>query len=238
MDLMIKNLSKNYKKKEAVKNVNATLSPGIWGLLGANGAGKTTLMRMMSGILEPSKGSVLYCGKDIKNNTQYRSEFGFLPQEIQFSKDLTVNNYLEYVAALKNVPMTVTKKRIDELLHILTLEDVRTKKIVKLSGGMKRRVGIAQAMLNDPKVLILDEPTAGLDPGERIRFRNFLAATSKERIVLLSTHIVSDIEDIADHVMIMKDGELNRIVSATEYDDLEELYVSIFMNEEADHEAI
>lgn len=238
MDLVIKNLSKNYKKKEAVKNVDATLSPGIWGLLGANGAGKTTLMRMMSGILEPSKGTVLYCGKDIRNNTQYRSEFGFLPQEIQFSKDLTVNNYLEYIAALKNVPMAVTKKRIDELLHILTLEDVRTKKIVKLSGGMKRRVGIAQAMLNDPKVLILDEPTAGLDPGERIRFRNFLAATSKERIVLLSTHIVSDIEDIADHVMIMKDGELNRIVGATEYDDLEELYVSIFMNEEAGHETI
>lgn len=238
MDLVIKNLSKNYKKKEAVKNVDATLSPGIWGLLGANGAGKTTLMRMMSGILEPSKGTVLYCGKDIRNNTQYRSEFGFLPQEIQFSKDLTVNNYLEYIAALKNVPMAVTKKRIDELLHILTLEDVRTKKIVKLSGGMKRRVGIAQAMLNDPKVLILDEPTAGLDPGERIRFRNFLAATSKERIVLLSTHIVSDIEDIADHVMIMKDGELNRIVNATEYDDLEELYVSIFMNEEAGHETI
>ena len=238
MDLVIKNLSKNYKQKEAVKNVDATLSPGIWGLLGANGAGKTTLMRMMSGILEPSKGSVLYCGKDIRNNTQYRSEFGFLPQEIQFSKDLTVNNYLEYVAALKNVPIGVTKKRIDVLLHILTLEDVRTKKIVKLSGGMKRRVGIAQAMINDPKVLILDEPTAGLDPGERIRFRNFLAATSKERIVLLSTHIVSDIEDIADHVMIMKDGELNRIVSATEYDDLEELYVSIFMNEEAGHETI
>lgn len=238
MDLVIKNLSKNYKKKEAVKNVDATLSPGIWGLLGANGAGKTTLMRMMSGILEPSKGSVLYCGKDIRNNTQYRSEFGFLPQEIQFSKDLTVNNYLEYVAALKNVPMAVTKKRIDELLHILTLEDVRKKKIVKLSGGMKRRVGIAQAMLNDPQVLILDEPTAGLDPGERIRFRNFLAATSKERIVLLSTHIVSDIEDIADHVMIMKDGGLNRIVSATEYDDLEELYVSIFMNEVAGHEII
>ena len=238
MDLVIKNLSKNYKRKEAVKNVDATLSPGIWGLLGANGAGKTTLMRMISGILEPSEGSVLYCGKDIRNNTQYRSEFGFLPQEIQFGKDLTVNNYLEYVAALKNVPITTTKKRIDALLQILTLEDVRTKKIVKLSGGMKRRVGIAQAMLNDPKVLILDEPTAGLDPGERIRFRNFLAATSKERIVLLSTHIVSDIEDIADHVMIMKDGEFNRIVSATEYDDLEELYVSIFMNEEADHEAI
>ena len=121
---------------------------------------------------------------------------------------------------------------------ILTLEDVRANKIVKLSGGMKRRVGIAQAMLNDPKVLILDEPTAGLDPGERIRLRNFLAATSKERIVVLSTHIVSDIEDIANHVMIMKDGELNRIVNKGEYEDLEELYVSIFMNEEVGHEII
>lgn len=238
MDLVIKNLSKKYKKKEAVKSVNAMLSPGIWGLLGANGAGKTTLMRMMAGILEPTKGKVLYCGKDIRDNTQYRSDFGFLPQEIQFSRDLTVNNYLEYVAALKNVPIELTKQRIDSLLHILTLEDARSKKIVKLSGGMKRRVGIAQAMLNDPKVLILDEPTAGLDPGERIRFRNFLLATSKERIVVLSTHIVSDIEDIADHVMIMKDGELNRTVSRDEYDDLEKLYVSIFMKEEAGYETL
>ena len=238
MNLEIKNLSKNYKKKEAVKNVDVTLSPGIWGLLGANGAGKTTLMRMMSGILEPSKGTVLYCGKNIRNNTQYRSEFGFLPQEIQFSKDLTVINYLEYMAALKNIPVDVTKQRIDNLLKILTLEDVRNKKIVKLSGGMKRRVGIAQAMLNDPKVLILDEPTAGLDPGERIRFRNFLAATSKERIVVLSTHIVSDIEDIANHVMIMKDGELNKVVSKEEFGDLEKLYISIFMNEEAGYETV
>lgn len=238
MDLVLNNLSRNFKNKKAVKNINAYLSPGIWGLLGANGAGKTTLMRMIAGILEPSKGSVLYCGKDIRNNIQYRSEFGYLPQEIQFSKDLTVINYLEYIAALKNVPLEVAKKRIDNLLKILTLEEVRSKKIVKLSGGMKRRVGIAQAMLNDPKVLILDEPTAGLDPGERIRFRNFLAATSKERIVILSTHIVSDIEDIASHVMIMKDGELNKIVSRGEYDDLEELYVSIFMNEETDNETL
>lgn len=238
MDMVIKNLSKTYKGKEAVKGIDTELTPGIWGLLGANGAGKTTLMRMMSGILEPTKGEVLYCGKDIKHNAKYRSEFGFLPQEIQFSKDLTVCNYLEYIAALKNVPLDLTKERIGNLLKILTLEDVRSKKIVKLSGGMKRRVGIAQAMLNDPKVLILDEPTAGLDPGERIRFRNFLAATSKERIVVLSTHIVSDIEDIAGHVMIMKDGELNRVVNKGEYDDLEELYVSIFMNEEADHETL
>ncbi len=238
MELEIRNLSKNYKRKKAVKDVNVTLHPGIWGLLGANGAGKTTLMRMLAGILKPSNGTVLYCGKDIRSNTQYRSEFGFLPQEIQFSKDLTVDNYLKYMAALKNIPLEETQERIDNLLQILTLTDVRAKKIVKLSGGMKRRVGIAQAMLNDPKVLILDEPTAGLDPGERIRFRNFLAQTSKERIVVLSTHIVSDIEDIADHVMIMKDGELNRIVRAAEYDDLEKLYVSIFMNEEADYEII
>lgn len=238
MNLEIKNLSKSYKKKKAVKNVDVKLSPGIWGLLGANGAGKTTLMRMMSGILEPSEGIVLYCGKDIRNNVQYRSEFGFLPQEIQFSKDFTVIDYLEYVAALKNIPVDVTKERIDNLLKILTLEDVRKKKIVKLSGGMKRRVGIAQAMLNDPKVLILDEPTAGLDPGERIRFRNFLAATSKERIVVLSTHIVSDIEDIANHVMIMKDGELNKVVSKEEFGDLEELYISIFMNEEVGYEIV
>lgn len=238
MNLEIKNLSKNYKKKKAVNNVDVTLTPGIWGLLGANGAGKTTLMRMMSGILEPSKGTVLYCGKNIRNNTQYRSEFGFLPQEIQFSKDLTVINYLEYMAALKNIPVDLTKERIDNLLKILTLEDVRKKKIVKLSGGMKRRVGIAQAMLNDPKVLILDEPTAGLDPGERIRFRNFLAATSKERIVVLSTHIVSDIEDIANNVMIMKDGELNKVVSKEEFGDLEELYISIFMNEEVGYETV
>ena len=132
---------------------------------------------------------------------------------------------------MKNIDPDVTKERIDRLLNVLTLEDVRTKKIVKLSGGMKRRVGIAQAMLNDPSVLILDEPTAGLDPGERIRFRNFLSASSADKIVILSTHIVSDIEDIAEHVMIMKDGELNRIVNKKEYDDLEKLYISIFMEE-------
>ncbi|WP_294474322.1 ABC transporter ATP-binding protein [uncultured Ruminococcus sp.] len=231
MELEMINLSKRFKKKEAVKCVNAHLTPGVWGLLGANGAGKTTMMRMMAGIMEPSHGQVTFCGKDIRNNSQYRSVFGFLPQEIQFSKDLTVSDYLNYIAALKDVPHDVTKKRINNLLSVLTLEDVRNKKIVKLSGGMKRRVGIAQAMLNDPSVLILDEPTAGLDPGERIRFRNFLAATSADKIIILSTHIVSDIEDIADHVMIMKDGELNRIVDSDEYDDLEQLYISIFMEE-------
>lgn len=234
MDLEINNLSKKFKGKEAVKDVSACLSPGIWGLLGANGAGKTTLMRMMAGILSPSKGTVTFCGRNVKNNDRFRSVFGFLPQEIQFSKDMTIVGYLNYVAAYKNVPLDKTSDRIEELLSVLTLEDVRNKKIVKLSGGMKRRVGIAQAMLNDPKVLILDEPTAGLDPGERIRFRNFLLGTSKDKIILLSTHIVSDIEDVADYVMIMKEGELNRIVSKDDYNDLESLYISIFMNEEAE----
>lgn len=231
MELEMINLSKHFGKKEAVKGVTARLTPGVWGLLGANGAGKTTMMRMMAGILEPSHGQVTYCGKDIRNNREYRAEFGFLPQEIQFNKDLTVIDYLNYVAALKNVDPVLTRERINKLLDVLTLEDVRKKKIVKLSGGMKRRVGIAQAMLNDPSVLILDEPTAGLDPGERIRFRNFLSASSADKIIILSTHIVSDIEDIAEHVMIMKDGELNRIVSKNEYDDLEALYISIFMEE-------
>ena len=233
MELEMINLSKHFGRKEAVKDMNAQLTPGVWGLLGANGAGKTTMMRMMAGILEPSHGQVTYCGKDIRSNSEYRSVFGFLPQEIQFNKDLTVIDYLNYVAALKNVDPDLTKERINKLLAVLTLEDVRKKKIVKLSGGMKRRVGIAQAMLNDPSVLILDEPTAGLDPGERIRFRNFLSASSADKIIILSTHIVSDIEDIAEHVMIMKDGKLNRIVSKKEYDDLEKLYISIFM-EEAD----
>lgn len=229
MELEIKNLSRRFTKKAAVRNISATLTPGIWGLLGANGAGKTTLMRMMAGILEPSSGNVLYNGKDIRNNEGYRNAFGFLPQEIQFSRDMTVQDYLNYIAALKNVSLQFTRKRIGRLLSVLTLEDVKNKKIVKLSGGMKRRVGIAQAMLNDPAVLILDEPTAGLDPGERIRFRRFLAATSSDKIIILSTHIVSDIEDIADHVMIMKDGELNRIINHDEYDDLERLYISVFM---------
>lgn len=200
MELEMINLSRRFKKKEAVKCINARLTPGVWGLLGANGAGKTTMMRMMAGILEPSHGQVSFCGRDIRNNSRYRAVFGFLPQEIQFGRDLTVIDYLNYIAALKNVSPALTRERIDKLLAILTLEDVRNKKIVKLSGGMKRRVGIAQAMLNDPSVLILDEPTAGLDPGERIRFRNFLSASSADKIIILSTHIVSDIEDIADYL--------------------------------------
>ena len=209
MELKIEQVSKNFKDKEAVNNVSLTLTAGVWGLLGANGAGKTTLMRMIADIMKPATGMILYNGTDIRQlGESYRAVFGFLPQDFGYFRDFTVRDYLEYMAALKDVPANVTRKKINELLDILTLTDVKNKKIAKLSGGMRRRVGIAQAMLNDPEVLILDEPTAGLDPGERVRFRNFISGFAHNRIVLISTHIVSDVEYIATQTAIMKDGRI------------------------------
>lgn len=209
MELKIKHLTKQFKDKRAVDDVSLTLTPGVWGLLGANGAGKTTLMRMVAGIMAPDSGVISYDGTDIRRmGESYRDIFGFLPQDFGYSHDFTVKDYLEYVAALKDVPARETAKKINHLLEILTLSDVKRKKIAKLSGGMKRRVGIAQAMLNDPKILVMDEPTAGLDPGERVRFRNFISEFSHDRIVLISTHIVSDIEYIATRNAIMKAGKI------------------------------
>ena len=209
MELTTIHLSKQFKDKTAVDDVCLSLTPGVWGLIGANGAGKTTLMRMIADIMKPTGGKVLYDGKDIHAmGKEYRNLFGFLPQEFGFFHDFTVSDYLEYVAALKDVPARKTRKKIDGLLDTLTLADVKNKKIVKLSGGMKRRVGIAQAMLNDPQILVMDEPTAGLDPGERVRFRNFISEFSHDRIVLISTHIVSDIEYIATKNAIMKAGKI------------------------------
>ncbi|ASA25674.1 ABC transporter ATP-binding protein [Paenibacillus donghaensis] len=209
MELTITNLKKQFKDKTAVDDVCLSLTPGVWGLLGANGAGKTTLMRMIADILNPTSGKILYDGKDIHTMGEaYRNLFGFLPQDFGFFQDFTVKDYLEYVAALKDVPARETRKKIDSLLDTLTLSNVKSKKIVKLSGGMKRRVGIAQAMLNDPEILIMDEPTAGLDPGERVRFRNFISEFSHGRIVLISTHIVSDIEYISTKNAIMKAGKI------------------------------
>lgn len=209
MELKIEHLSKKFKDKNAVNDVCLTLTPGVWGLLGANGAGKTTLMRMIADIMTPTSGAIYYDGTDIrKMGEAYRNLFGFLPQDFGYSRDFTVKDYLEYIAALKDVPVRETTKKIDQLLDILTLSDVKRKKISKLSGGMKRRVGIAQAVINDPKILIMDEPTAGLDPGERVRFRNFISEFSHDRIVLISTHIVSDIEYIATRNAIMKAGQI------------------------------
>lgn len=209
MELKIEHLSKQFKDKKAVDDACITLTSGVWGLLGANGAGKTTLMRMIADIMTPTSGAIYYDGADIrKMGESYRNIFGFLPQDFGYSRDFSVKDYLEYVAALKDVPARETTKKINYLLDILTLSDVKRKKIAKLSGGMKRRVGIAQAMLNDPKILVMDEPTAGLDPGERVRFRNFISEFSHDRIVLISTHIVSDIEYIATRNAIMKAGKI------------------------------
>lgn len=209
MELKIEHLSKHFKDKTAVDDVCITLTTGVWGLLGANGAGKTTLMRMIANIMAPANGTISYDGTDIRSmGEDYRNLFGFLPQDFGYSSDFTVKDYLEYIAALKDIPVNAAIRKINYLLDILTLSDVKNKKIVKLSGGMKRRVGIAQAMLNDPQILIMDEPTAGLDPGERMRFRNFISEFSHDRIVLISTHIVSDIEYIATRNAIMKAGKI------------------------------
>lgn len=209
MKLEIRHVTKRYRDKMAAADVSLTLTAGVWGLLGANGAGKTTLMRMLAGILRPTEGQILCDGVEIGAlGAAYREKLGYLPQEFGFYPEFTVQDYLEYMAALKGLPRAEAARQIDALLERVSLAEVRRKKIVKLSGGMKRRVGIAQALLNDPEILILDEPTAGLDPGERVRLRNLLSEFAQDRIVLISTHIVSDVEYIAAENAVMKDGKI------------------------------
>lgn len=213
MEIILEHISKNYKDrhtvKKAVEDVSLRFTSGVWGLLGANGAGKTTLMRMICGIMKPSEGRICYDGVEIGQlGDAYRSVIGYLPQEFGFYPEFTVQQYLEYISAMKGMSDRQARQKIDELLVRLSLEDVRKKKIIKLSGGMKRRVGIGQALLNDPEFLVLDEPTSGLDPGERVRFRNLLSEFAHDRIVLISTHIVSDVEYIATQNAIMKDGRI------------------------------
>lgn len=209
MKLEIRHVTKRYRDKMAAADVSLTLTAGVWGLLGANGAGKTTLMRMLAGILRPTEGQILCDGVEIGAlGAAYREKLGYLPQEFGFYPEFTVQDYLEYMAALKGLPRAEAARQIDAMLERVSLAEVRRKKIVKLSGGMKRRVGIAQALLNDPEILILDEPTAGLDPGERVRFRNLLSEFAQDRIVLISTHIVSDVEYIAAENAVMKDGKI------------------------------
>lgn len=209
MKLELDNITKNYKDKRALYNVNYIFHEGVYGLLGANGAGKSTLMRIICGIMKSTIGEVKVNGTNImKLDEKYRDLLGYLPQDFGYYPSFTANEFMMYMASLKGLSNNYSKKKISELLHIVGLDEVKNKKIKTFSGGMKQRLGIAQAVLNDPQILILDEPTSGLDPKERIHFRNLISGFAKDKIVLLSTHIVSDIESIADQIIVLKKGEI------------------------------
>ena len=209
MELKVENLYKSYRNKEALKNINISMKQGTYGLLGENGAGKSTLMRILTTVDFQTEGKVTFNGEDIlKLDEKYRNLLGYMPQDYSVFPSFTAKDFLEYMGVLKGISKEELKKRIPEVLEIVNLSDVAHKKVKTFSGGMKRRVGIAQAILNDPKILILDEPTAGLDPKERIRFSNIISAMSEDKIVILSTHIVSDIEAIANDLIIIKEGEI------------------------------
>lgn len=209
MKIEIKEITKVYGEKAAVNNLNLTLNEGVYALLGANGSGKTTFMRMLADVLRPTKGEIRFNGNKISElGGEYRNIIGYLPQNFGYYKDFTAEDFLMYFCALKGINGSYRKKRCEEMLRYVDLYDVRKKKIKTFSGGMRQRLGIAQALLNNPYVLILDEPTAGLDPKERIRFRTLMTEMSRERIVLYATHIVSDISYIADKVLIMKQGSI------------------------------
>ena len=203
------NVTKSYKHKNANENINLVLESGVYGLLGPNGAGKSTLMKQIVTVTNPTSGKILYNGKDIKSlDDEYRAIVGYLPQDFDAYKNFKAKDFLMYMAALKGMDKETSKKRVDELLKLVGLSEVSNKLVSKFSGGMKRRVGIAQALLHNPKVLILDEPTAGLDPQERTRFRNLLSQIGRDTIVILSTHIISDIESVAKETIMIKDGKV------------------------------
>ena len=207
MEIQLDNLTKQYGSRTAVDGVSIALKPGVYGLLGANGAGKTTLMRMICGVLEPSSGQIRADGKNINQlGEKYYDRLGYMPQNFGYYPDFTAREFLLYMAAVKGLDKKRAGNRADELLSTVNLTKMAGKKIRSFSGGMKQRLGIAQAELNDPELLILDEPTAGLDPKERVRFRNLISDLARNKTVILSTHIVSDISYIADTILLMKNG--------------------------------
>lgn len=228
MELVISNLTKKYGDFTAVDSVSLRMKPGVYGLLGANGAGKTTLMRMLCGVLKPSEGNIHMDGIDVASE-DYRARLGYLPQDFGYYPEFTGEDFLLYLAALKGLSRSHAKRKTNELLELVSLSNAKKKKIKTYSGGMKQRLGVAQALLNDPHLLIVDEPTAGLDPVERVRFRNLIASLGREGIVLVSTHIASDIEQIADTLLIMQSGKLvyNQSLEKGKVD-LEAFYLSKF----------
>ena len=237
MELVLDRVTKQYGNKIAVDRISTVFRPGVIGLLGANGAGKTTLMRMICGILRPTGGTISFKDGGTLDASEelYRDALGYLPQDFGYYPDFTGKDFLMYLAALKGLDKHTARRKCAELLRIVSLESAAGKKIKTYSGGMKQRLGIAQAVLNDPKILVLDEPTAGLDPKERVRFRNLIAELGKDSIVILSTHIVSDVEHIADRILMMKDGQF--IYDGTPHGigmDLEEFYLKEF-DEEAEN---
>lgn len=214
MKLTIENVSKHYGKKKALRGVSFEMENGVYGLLGPNGAGKSTLIRIIVGVMEARGGEILMNGKNRKTcDREYRSKIGYIPQELDFYPDFSGLDYLKYVAALKGISERLAKKKIDALVEQVHLSNDINRNAITYSGGMKRRLGIAQALLNDPEILILDEPTAGLDPHERIKFRNLISIFSRDRTVLLSTHIVTDIDSISKQTVMIKDGRIGRMES-------------------------
>lgn len=205
MKLTLKNINKSFGSKEVLKDISFTFTPGVYGLLGANGTGKTTLMKLICGLITADKGTILLDGE--KTPQDYAQVLGLLPQDFNYYPNFSGKDFLLYMATLKGMNRTQAKEEAERLLRIIHLDDVQNKKIVAYSGGMKRRLGIAQALLNNPQILILDEPTVGLDPKERIKFRTIISQLSTDRIIVLSTHIVSDVEAIAKEILILKNGQ-------------------------------
>jgi ABC-type multidrug transport system ATPase subunit len=237
--LSLNNVTKNYGKFTALENIDLEFSDGVYALLAPNGAGKTTLIKMLATLIFPTNGEILWNGDEIiKLDAHYRDLLGYLPQDFGYYKNHSPREFLLYMSALKCISRAAAKRKTDELLELVGLAEVRDKKMRKFSGGMIQRVGIAQAMLNDPKILILDEPTAGLDPKERVRFRNLIAELSKDRIVILSTHIVPDIEKIAKRVIMFKNHRLfandtpENICTAANAEDLEAAFMRVYSDEQ------